>query len=997
MKYKIKYILCLILLSLFIMPNVYASSIKVNEITVKDKSGTITIDDLELDDDGTITSNITFNQIYDFVTFDVEIENNYNTPYALESITNNKNDYLSVEYEYGKIIQSGSKEHFNVTIKYNEELINHDDIIYNNLSLRLNFSNDQALINPQTGNPIQLFIKVLLGFGLLYLGTIIIKKRKIKYCILLMLLIPFLTKAEEGNIISLNFSNVKVKARFLQYEVVIDLGNGEYQTVNETYGTTIEELPEPEKRGYSFVKWIDQDNHDVSEDTIIEGDMQLTPVYEPIQYTITYNLDGGTVSVSNPVTYNIETNSFTLNNPTKPGYTFAGWRDGDSGEVQTSVTIQQGTINDKTYTATFSPRNDTAYTVIHKQQNLNDNDYTTYETQNLTGATDSSVTPQRRTYTGFTSPAGQTVTISGDGTTTVTYLYARNTYTFSVSDRTYVSGTSNGTYKYGYSISVTAQSRAGYTFKWSDNTTSLTKSFTISSNTTLSAVYTARTDTAYKVIHQQQNIDDNNYTTVSTLNYTGTTGASITPAVNSYTGFTSPSTQTKTINGDGSTTITYQYNRISYTLTLNNSQYITTSTPSGSYRYGKSITLTAKTREGCTFIKWSDDTTTSTYTFTMTGNKTIGPVYEQYKYLVTLNPNGGSVSPTTKLVEIGSNVGELPTPEREGCDFLGWYSSLLTGGVEITSSYVPTGDVEIYAKWDTNFVDFDYTGSVQTYTIPKSGRYKLEVWGAQGGNYYNSGKTGNKPGLGGYSKGEVYLNSSNIIYVYVGGAGGNATFSSQGIAGFNGGGTIPGSYTGRNAGAGGGGSDIRVGTDSLYARIIVAGGGGGASPTNNTTVRQLGGAGGGASGEKGFYESYTSGYPCDGYPGTQINGGSKSSYYNSDTIEATSGGFGVGGSGAYKNTSWSCASGGGGWYGGGGTNYTGGAGGGSGWIYTASTFTYWASNSTEGQSGNWLLDDSYYLSNASTIAGNTSFTAPDGTSETGHSGNGYARITYLGS
>ena len=32
----------------------------------------------------------------------------------------------------------------------------------------------------------------------------------------------------------------------------------------------------------------------------------------------------------------------------------------------------------------------------------------------------------------------------------------------------------------------------------------------------------------------------------------------------------------------------------------------------------------------------------------------------------------------------------------------------------------------------------------------------------------------------------------------------------------------------------------------------------------------------------------------------------------------------------------------------------------------------------------------------STVAGNTSFIAPGGGNETGHSGNGYARITYLG-
>ena len=81
--------------------------------------------------------------------------------------------------------------------------------------------------------------------------------------------------------------------------------------------------------------------------------------------------------------------------------------------------------------------------------------------------------------------------------------------------------------------------------------------------------------------------------------------------------------------------------------------------------------------------------------------------------------------------------------------------------------------------------------------------------------------------------------------------------------------------------------------------------------------------------------------------------------------------------------------GGGGWYGGGapGSNDHGGSGGGgSGYVYTSST----ASNYPSG----CLLNSSYYLTNAQTIAGNQSFPSPTSSSnETGHSGNGYARIT----
>lgn len=67
------------------------------------------------------------------------------------------------------------------------------------------------------------------------------------------------------------------------------------------------------------------------------------------------------------------------------------------------------------------------------------------------------------------------------------------------------------------------------------------------------------------------------------------------------------------------------------------------------------------------------------------------------------------------------------------------------------------------------------------------------------------------------------------------------------------------------------------------------------------------------------------------------------------------------------------------------TNYQGYNGGGSGYVYTSATAANYPS-------GNYV-NSSYYLTNAQTIAGNQSFKSPDGTNETGHTGNGFCRIT----
>lgn len=64
----------------------------------------------------------------------------------------------------------------------------------------------------------------------------------------------------------------------------------------------------------------------------------------------------------------------------------------------------------------------------------------------------------------------------------------------------------------------------------------------------------------------------------------------------------------------------------------------------------------------------------------------------------------------------------------------------------------------------------------------------------------------------------------------------------------------------------------------------------------------------------------------------------------------------------------------------------GGGGGGSGFVYTSGVTL----------PTGYLLGADYQLTSAQTIAGNTAFTSPTGGTETGHAGNGYAKITFVG-
>lgn len=367
------------------------------------------------------------------------------------------------------------------------------------------------------------------------------------------------------------------------------------------------------------------------------------------------------------------------------------------------------------------------------------------------------------------------------------------------------------------------------------------------------------------------------------------------------------------------------------------------------------------------------------YTSSTAKNYPNGCLVNSTHYLTnakTIAGNNSFISPTGSSETGHSGNGYCRITVIE-CNSTALYAKVNNSLKKATSIYFKMNN-KIYGigadnSSNTN-MNFSYTGSVQTATLDP-GKYILECWGAQGGSY--SSYSG---GAGGYSIGTITLSQRTNLYIYVGGQPATQTSTGATSGGFNGGGY-------RNTYKGGGGAtDIRIGTDSLYSRVIVAGGGG-----SDGSSSQSGGYAGGTSGARGSF-----GYGSYGY------GGNQTATYSSLNAIASQGtnnnssdcaaGFGFGGFGCYSSSGYGGA-GGGGWYGGQGTypdgsgDDDGGGGGGSGYVYTSST----AKNYPQG----CLLNSSYYLTDAQTIAGNQAFTSPEGTSETGHSGNGFCRITNM--
>ncbi len=243
-----------------------------------------------------------------------------------------------------------------------------------------------------------------------------------------------------------------------------------------------------------------------------------------------------------------------------------------------------------------------------------------------------------------------------------------------------------------------------------------------------------------------------------------------------------------------------------------------------------------------------------------------------------------------------------------------------------------------------NVFNFEQKDEIQEFKVPCSGTYKLETWGAQGGNAKTL-----EGGYGGYSIGNIDLKVKQKLYVIVGGKGESTLeledkeniYYKRIVGGYNGGGNgTSGQCSTIRLGAGGGGATHIANKTGLLTNFyndlsnlyIVSGGGGGAFSFDNM---QYGAYGAGASsggqiGNTAYFTliSHTKTYYATG--GNQYISGTSGNSYGNDLISNfVNASFGKGGD---YNATYGCSNGSGGgagYYGGGAAAFAPGAGGSS--------------------------------------------------------------------
>lgn len=372
-------------------------------------------------------------------------------------------------------------------------------------------------------------------------------------------------------------NNITLTARWTKNEFKINYNlNGGINDGNNPSGFSVSDtdiiINKPTKTGYSFIGWSGTGLSGNTKNLVIAagtwGDLSFTANWQANNYTITYDYnDGTTAKTTQNVTFD---SSYKLIVPTRNGYKFSGWFCGNEK-------IADGmykTPSDITLKATWEIITYTIDYDLNGGSVVNGNPVKyTVETETFTLG---NPTKTGYSFTGWilgdSDVKNLTVIIEKGylGNLTFTACYEANKYTLSFNENGGDESVPAITVTYDRSFNLPSPTRTGYTFDgWVYNGNKITDGiWKYTDNIKLSAQWVADGDTTYTVEHYLENADNDKYTLVKTDNFTGTSDSSVTPRVNTYDHFTSPSTKTVTISPDGSLVVQYFYTRKSYTVSF---------------------------------------------------------------------------------------------------------------------------------------------------------------------------------------------------------------------------------------------------------------------------------------------------------------------------------------------------------------------------------------------------------------------------------------------
>lgn len=500
--------------------------------------------------------------------------------------------------------------------------------------------------------------------------------------------------------------------------------------------------------------------HPESGDKRLEGEMVITWIQypmsfssRPIQRTISLywdNLKDGYVIVpyTNGGTYiNIINAKYEAKvkqpeDPERLGYNFAGWYKDETLTEAYEFPETMPNVDVNIY-AKWTPKTDTPYRIEYYQEQLRSGEYELVESTELTGVTNSIVMPEVKEYTGYNTPAAQSLTVSADGSAVLRYYYSLQKHTV-----TFYPGETDGevvTYelKYGGRILAPMMAVKGYTFRGWDQEVANTMG---TENLYYTAQWTKNPDTAYRVEYYVQGLDGNyklqhlyeglGFTkdeivaeTLRNLTVEDGITAERKYAVENGTVFENMTVNgiacdTAVVEGSGKTVIKINYKRVKHQVTFAEG-YDSGSgekTTSQEVLYGERVNVPDKlSRKGYTFTGWTIDGENIVTPSDKMGTEDViyralwKPNVYTIKYEKNKDTATGEMPSTKHTYDVEQQLAENAF-SADGYTFEGWATKqdikAQYGDGETVLNLTEKADAEItlYAVWN-----------VQNYTISYSG------------------------------------------------------------------------------------------------------------------------------------------------------------------------------------------------------------------------------------------------------------------------------------
>lgn len=540
-------------------------------------------------------------------------------------------------------------------------------------------------------------------------------------------------------------------------------------------------MPEIQKRGYTYRGWTDGTTTYTTGLWTLTNGISVTPVWDLNVYKLQYDLSGGNVNTANKSTYTVLDEAITLNNPTRSGYTFLGWTYGGQNDPVKKMIIPAHSIGDYKFKANWVGN---PHVIV---LDLAGGTASTNTVNVVFGDPYSLPVPTKTGYSFGGWYNGNKQYNQGiwdqNNDIQVAAKWTANQYklTFDSAGGSYAAPM---TVTYDTYVTLPTTTRTGYEFRgwyrW--NTKYESGVWKTPNDVPFTATWRPKTYTVY--------LDANGgVSPQSSVTMTYDAAFQLpTPTRKGHTflGWYSGNTRhwmSGTWKQDSGISLSARWEANKYTIQLfpdggnmqNSQQTIT---------YGTRYSLSSPTRTGYNFVGWysGSEKIANSGTYEYDNNLILIAKWEGKEYTVTMNASGGMVSSSKKTVTYGEKY-KLPTPIKDGYDFLGWYDY---------STKIPTSDiweiaknVSLTAKWEASeyTVKLDAEGgsvSKKKMTVTYNERYTLPTPTKTGytfAGWYKGSKKFDSSGYWSYTD-DVTLTAvwdANEYEIYLDANGGNVS------------------------------------------------------------------------------------------------------------------------------------------------------------------------------------------------------------------------------